>query len=222
MHRRSPEIEMRVITKEQEKKDSGIRALDPGFKKWAFLFHGFPKNTPLELSMKRVCQKDLKKFTVIRQFYLTKEGQLKERGTKRPTIQCFSIRGMCPGEAIVFRFATLDNKVEKERKIIPLPIEVKKSGKVLISAELVYLDQSLTNYTIRVKNIGKNEVFTLTSKSNGEIIKHRLKGPTTLMLSPNVIGAYGGVADVEFVFSKGSRYSIKLPWGNEMLKYASR
>lgn len=103
-------------------------------------------------------------------------------------------------------------------KVIPFPLVAEGTGGCRLSVEL--WSQNGTVFQIIAEGFVGNEELTFTSQSDGEMLQHRIKFPSSGPLSteymPEVVGKSSGEVSITFA-GRGCTVSRKLNWGQAAL-----
>lgn len=190
---------------------------DPGFTKWLFSFNVIPGNPPYSLEQKRVFQPVFDCFYPIQNGVSSEEIHYSKSNNK-PVRLLLSARGFLPGEQVTIRLSAKD--ASKEISFYPRPLHLKDAaGKVLAKAVLFCAQPDFTGYNLDISGVEKEQKYTFTSQSGGEILSHAMQGPMQCSITPDVIGKTGGIAKAILQFEDEISYSLELPWGRELLEY---
>lgn len=189
---------------------------DPGFDKWCILFHEIPGTPPYSFQQKRLLQQLPDRYYNIKG--PTSENVIECKNRDTPTGMMVSARGYLPGEKITIRLSGKD--AYKEITFFPRPLFMKnEAGKILAKAALLCAKPGQTLYELNICGVDKQRKYKFLSYSGGETLSHNLQGPIESTIMPEVIGQVRGIAKIVLDFENGTRYSMKLPWGIELLDY---
>ena len=205
-------VELIKVTKEwaEEKGLMAIYENDPGFAKWFVVFHDIPDTPPYSLEQKRLLQAN-------RDYYYPCLGTTPEDTITVPTGMMVSVRGYLPGEKVTIRLSS--KNAHREIVFYPRPLIMKRSGKLLVKAELRCAQPGHTFYHLYFIGMGEEEKYKFMSRSGQEFGSSNLQGPIETFYMPEVAGRGSGFATVTLQFQDRTRYSMKLPWGYEFLDY---
>jgi hypothetical protein len=190
---------------------------DPGFAKWCILFHDIPGDPPYSFQQKRLLQ------PLADQYYLyssalSPEKILDSKNRNLPACLVVSTRGYLLGEKVTLRLSA--NDAYREITFVPRPLFLKNAtGKILAKFTLVSAEPVGTFYNMNICGVGEQEKYKFISYSGKELLTNDHQGPIEGGYGPGVIGQWRGIAKVVLQFEDGSRHSIKIPWGYELLDY---
>ena len=128
-----------------------------------------------------------------------------------------------PGEKVEIMIEKEGQLLHEIVSFVPSPICIKEEdGTTLLTAETVFTTPHMDGFCIYLPNILEKEDIVMKSISGEEVIKSTINysSQNGICLSPNVIGKSGGVCRVSFKRKNGQLIKVKIPWGNELHKYA--
>jgi len=144
----------------------------------------------------------------------------KHKFAAKPTLSKanFSIAFGIPGEKVAIRLS--GQNAHKEIVFYPRPLLLKReNNRILAKVTLLSAHPRYATYELDICGVEDEEKYTLISRSGEEKLSYDLQGPVTSSINPAVLGQASGIAIATLSFKDSIFYNIKLPWGDELVKY---
>lgn len=182
------------------------------------LFHDFPKNKEIILSVRRLVAKNPEAFEEQERFTISDENYIVINNQRAEKYRFLS-KTFLPGERIHCRFTTIDGKFCYETSFIPHPIKVSnKSKSITLDGELIVL--APTTYIFNLKGVKEGDTLTLYLSSYDKSEKLNIKfSGQGIMVMPGVENKKGGLCKVGLETASKDHIFFKLPWGINLIEY---
>jgi len=218
-----PMVQFRLLTQELAEELGAEKYLQnsPEFSQWVISFNKIPGKAPHSIQEQRVFLQEYDTFKPLQDAPQVSQI-LKAQTLGEPVHMIVNACGYLLGEKVTWRLVSKNPILFKEIVFYPRPLVLKKSsGEVLAWGELVSHGLDETTYIVDLCGIGKKEQCELIARfGDGTISSEVFQGNVAMLISPNVEESQGGVGHLELRLGDGSSYTMKFPWGLELLEYS--
>jgi hypothetical protein len=178
---------------------------------------GFPKNTPLILTMTNLLGKET---TLPDKFFINEKNEIAALDKDRLPHE-FNLSLFAKGEPIIYTLLTEDRKLKASVEIIPFPIEIEDKEGHRLSLKLLTADGQ--RFEMEASGFKPDELVTICSNSEGEKITYSVnasqEGTLIAAITPAVIGILTGKAIVELKGKTTHNLKLAYNWGYRALDY---